>query len=924
MRKLLLILFFTLYILFCLSQELLWDNGKKLTPNNYIHKYQSLKHSDNSISIIWTESENLKGSIYLQRINPAGELFWENPQEIINEDFSASLYSVRNSSNDNVFIQSIIWGPSLEQSLVKISKLTDSDIEWQENSDKLQIMVPDNNDGVFTIDTNDQDEIYARHFNSDGSIQWENSIISSENSNESILVIDAFYVDNNLLLIYEISDQRMCASINEGGEHTWDNPLLLSSNVNYNKIKNVEKNGIIYSAIVGNDNLDYFSYKAFNSSGEIIFTTERAIDGYYDSFDIIKREESNFVLFNYSSNTPESNNEIICYKISDSGEELDTSSTELPSNSDFIQYIEGEEDFVEIFITPSEEPYYTFKYYKITDSGLSENSIAEIPELQTSTPKNYMTDERTYQFTDKLNALKMIDTGTGLALRNIEIEEDYYNEIAIRNASWSPENFKMVADEQDFKFIWNTDQNTNEKIFFNEMDFDGNLSHDHNGLFLDELEEVLDLEYYPNSNTAFATDLQKGTSDNHYSFIYEYTTQGELVDYQEIANHDYWFFSLPQIENFTDGFLVNYSTINTDNWSDVITLNYFNNHNLEWEEPLDFHKTMDTDYFLQNDILFFISFENPELKIYRIFENGSFTEIENNLSSLTIDRNQCQITDTKVFYKENHNLHIFDKASCEMIPNSPIEFPADDYFVFYESNKYYICGVSCNLFVNVYDEDFNKLDQECFETNNLPNLEGKLHIEKINNLYSIFYSSFEEELGYNTIKNVVVDNLGDIITYPGDICFSNHLHNQDVEKIFGKEESLYILFSSLINTEIFEERAYYLQKIDYSEIVATDEELLENTEYSINLYPNPFRIDSDNSISIDFSIPNDSKVKVNIYNLLGQKVKSIANQNYNAGQHQVSWNGKNSDKEKVSSGIYFYQLSVDEKVKNTGKCLLLK
>jgi len=71
-------------------------------------------------------------------------------------------------------------------------------------------------------------------------------------------------------------------------------------------------------------------------------------------------------------------------------------------------------------------------------------------------------------------------------------------------------------------------------------------------------------------------------------------------------------------------------------------------------------------------------------------------------------------------------------------------------------------------------------------------------------------------------------------------------------------------------------------------------------------YPNPFNP----STLISYSLPGIGKhhVSLKIYNLLGQKVKTLVNSHQAAGVHCISWDGKDNSGQAVTSGIYFYQL----------------
>ncbi len=102
-------------------------------------------------------------------------------------------------------------------------------------------------------------------------------------------------------------------------------------------------------------------------------------------------------------------------------------------------------------------------------------------------------------------------------------------------------------------------------------------------------------------------------------------------------------------------------------------------------------------------------------------------------------------------------------------------------------------------------------------------------------------------------------------------------------------------------------RSYRLKQIDidgtfkYSEVVTV--ELTSSMEYKLTQnHPNPFNP----STQISFSMPEAGVVKLNIYNVLGEVVSELVNENLEAGFHQYQFNANN-----LTSGIYFYSISVN-------------
>ncbi len=85
-------------------------------------------------------------------------------------------------------------------------------------------------------------------------------------------------------------------------------------------------------------------------------------------------------------------------------------------------------------------------------------------------------------------------------------------------------------------------------------------------------------------------------------------------------------------------------------------------------------------------------------------------------------------------------------------------------------------------------------------------------------------------------------------------------------------------------------------------------------------YPNPFNPRT----TISFDLPKSANVDLSIYNIKGQKVKTLTDEKYSKGKHSLIWNGTNDENQNVGSGVYFYKLNVNGENITVRKCLLLK
>jgi predicted outer membrane repeat protein len=109
--------------------------------------------------------------------------------------------------------------------------------------------------------------------------------------------------------------------------------------------------------------------------------------------------------------------------------------------------------------------------------------------------------------------------------------------------------------------------------------------------------------------------------------------------------------------------------------------------------------------------------------------------------------------------------------------------------------------------------------------------------------------------------------------------------------------------------------AYY-----FDQNVRMEDFELQAVKYSLSNYPNPFNPQT----TINFQLPDNGEVNLSIYNIKGQKVKTIVNEKLEQGLHQIIWDGKNDNNQYVASGVYFYKLKVNNKNIAIKKCLLLK
>ncbi|MGD1007035.1 MAG: T9SS type A sorting domain-containing protein, partial [Ignavibacteriaceae bacterium] len=145
--------------------------------------------------------------------------------------------------------------------------------------------------------------------------------------------------------------------------------------------------------------------------------------------------------------------------------------------------------------------------------------------------------------------------------------------------------------------------------------------------------------------------------------------------------------------------------------------------------------------------------------------------------------------------------------------------------------------------------------------------------------------------------------------YPGQDAYHSYTYLQTAESAPGPPGWYYIASS---DTTV----AIYLIRAYVSLITGVKQEI-ELTPKTFSLsqnYPNPFNP----STIINFAVPKAGKVRIAVYNQLGQQVALIADKEYSPGSYSINFNGAS-----LASGIYFYRIETGS-FTQTKKMVLLK
>lgn len=294
------------------------------------------------------------------------------------------------------------------------------------------------------------------------------------------------------------------------------------------------------------------------------------------------------------------------------------------------------------------------------------------------------------------------------------------------------------------------------------------------------------------------------------------------------------------------------------------------------------------------------------VKVFLVGDSGNFYDrgqwnFVSNILDMAITDSTLLIATTKkeVFvYNINQYFNLKFKTTISVTSDIKKLLIANDNLLIFEENKvfsYYLSPIYGPLIENSYDLNFPVTDAYYYND----------YIFTVGREGVAAYTFFENELLYSDNGGLA----GDIITANRNLIVTSD--NNGINTY-----SLSLIYPSPADTNGSENSEDVYNNNDTTSIY----DLSGNSFQSeMTAYPNPFNL----TTNFSFSIPSDDFVRLEIYNLLGQKIKTLVNGHKTMGSYSVEWNGKNDFGEEVATGIYLYRFeSSEENVK--GKVVLLK
>ncbi len=194
-------------------------------------------------------------------------------------------------------------------------------------------------------------------------------------------------------------------------------------------------------------------------------------------------------------------------------------------------------------------------------------------------------------------------------------------------------------------------------------------------------------------------------------------------------------------------------------------------------------------------------------------------------------------------------------------------------------------------------------------------------IERINNDYYAIAWEQQEGVELDLYMNLLRYN-GETLNGSTGIPLTDELKDQKSVRIAPMGDSkAFFVWADGISSGKTVILGVYAQYVDFSSVSNEDNSDAQSLASSLaQNYPNPFNP----TTKISFTLAKDANnVELSIYNLKGQKVKTLAKDNFSKGSYSYVWNGVNDQDKAVASGVYFYKLKAGNQT-STKKMVLMK
>ncbi|MCD4818698.1 MAG: T9SS type A sorting domain-containing protein [Candidatus Cloacimonetes bacterium] len=914
LKKTIIVALFVLIVI-AYAQNIFWGDGLNVLKGNYIYYYESVKTDDNSVIVCWSEADNINRKIKMQKILSNGDFAWEEPRTVIDENSPVMCEKLLKSSDEDLFTF-ISNDCNQYEKICKFDQ--EGNVIWCEelgfeDNSIFKDAIPDNNGGIYIFyeqENSDFVKINAIHVLSNDN-ETEQEIIELYSVNNEIYYIfhKAFIIDDKIILFYEENDNHLTNYYDFSGNQIWETPISLGT-INDYRPKYKFINDKIYALW---QDVDIF-FQAIDVNGELLYQDETLLFENVYNYDreMLINEENIILLFHDTDSS-----EIHYYNLYLDGTIINQETYDLPiSNYSHIKVIDEQTDFI-LGVIDAPNDQYQYVIFPITESCIDTTPILLDDVLinhRYNMPITYFINENFIMFSSPMS-------NNDFTVNINDQDGNNPEQKLIRETNNEFRSPKISKHNEDIVLNW-IEYRSREKLFGNIIDSEGNFTYDMNGIEIYDITDKYRYEQEIIGDKSVVVSSQYVESDQHNAYYQEFDLAGNPITDEISFLQNEHIGDVGTLPCDVDSYYI-YATYITENWwSDGTLIQKITDGNFEWEDPIVIESEI---LNIINNTIFFSSYNYPYSELYYAnFDDsgylGDIIELENSVyhySMQAFKHNEKTIIswrdssdNTKIHYIDDNDDLIWSyPLSIDLVDEILVEEDKISTVKFTENNTAQFCA---------YDYEKNILDDYQFEIDWDSDIVG-YSIKKVDNIFVII-ATFRYGWQNNEIKYSVIDETGSILLYFGEDTFCDIIFPNHIDQVLQDDKILYVLFSNIHETyNYLNERDYFIQKMDFSDYTVSDNSNLNKPVLTTIAYPNPFNP----TVNISYNLPNDSKISLEIFNIKGQKIKTILAENQKAGNHQTIWKGNDENEKRVSSGIYFYKLKTD-KQENIKKIILMK
>lgn len=192
----------------------------------------------------------------------------------------------------------------------------------------------------------------------------------------------------------------------------------------------------------------------------------------------------------------------------------------------------------------------------------------------------------------------------------------------------------------------------------------------------------------------------------------------------------------------------------------------------------------------------------------------------------------------------------------------------------------------------------------------------------ISNDYGQTFSPMSDSLPATLVYDIDINPEGNVLfaaTEVGPYAFVHSLNRwEDIAGVYAPDQTYWsVEYVPHLQTARFATYGRGIWDFNVESISSIDHQTAQVPDgYHLSNYPNPFNAQT----RINYKIPSSDWVELTIYNSLGQTIRTLVSKHQTKGSYSITWDGRIDNGDRVSSGMYMYQL----KTKNSNTMLTEK